>query len=42
VEVAKGFGANGVVQSICESDFGPAMELITRRIGLVLRARAAR
>jgi hypothetical protein len=28
VEVAKGFGANGVIQSICQDDFGPAMSAI--------------
>jgi hypothetical protein len=28
VEVAHQFGANGIVQSICQSDFGPAMDAI--------------
>jgi len=28
VEVARGFGANGVVQSICQDDFSPAMDAI--------------
>ncbi|HKP57805.1 MAG TPA: hypothetical protein VJV78_13830 [Polyangiales bacterium] len=28
VEVAKAFGKNGVVQSICQKDFGPAMDVI--------------
>jgi hypothetical protein len=32
VEVARGFGANGVVQSICQKDFGPAMDAIIRVI----------
>jgi hypothetical protein len=33
VEVAKGFGANGMVQSICQEDFGPAVDAIVRTIG---------
>jgi hypothetical protein len=28
VQVAKGFGANGVIQSICQDNFGPAMNTI--------------
>jgi hypothetical protein len=28
VEVAKGFGKNGVIQSICQDDFGPAIDAI--------------
>jgi hypothetical protein len=32
VEVAKGFGRNSVVQSICQSSFAPAMEPIVDRI----------
>ena len=32
VQVAKGFGANGVVQSICQEDFGPAIDPIIERI----------
>jgi hypothetical protein len=28
VQVARGFGKNGVVQSICQKDFGPAMDTI--------------
>ena len=39
VEVAKGFGENGVIQSICQDDFGPAMdaiiEVIARQLGAV-------
>jgi hypothetical protein len=39
VQVAKGFGENGVVQSICQDDFGPAMdaiiEVIARQLGAV-------
>ncbi|HEX2677817.1 MAG TPA: hypothetical protein VHM19_14290 [Polyangiales bacterium] len=39
VQVARGFGANGTVHSICNNDFAPAMdsiiELITRRLGAV-------
>ena len=38
VEVAKGFGENGLVQSICQDDLGPAVDaiadLITRRLGV--------
>ena len=33
VEVAKGFGKNGIVQSICEDDYGPAIDAIAERIG---------
>jgi hypothetical protein len=33
VEVARGFGANGMVQSICQDDFGPAIDAIVRVIG---------
>ena len=32
VQVARAFGQNGVVQSICEDDFGPAMDAIIRAI----------
>jgi hypothetical protein len=32
VEVARGFGANGSVQSICQDDFGPAIDTIVERI----------
>jgi hypothetical protein len=32
VEVARRFGANGFVQSICQTDFGPAMTAIIRRL----------
>jgi len=39
VEVAKRFGANGIIQSICEADFGPAMdaiiEVIAKQLGAV-------
>jgi hypothetical protein len=39
VEVARGFGANGVVQSICQDDFTPAVnaiiDLISTKIGAV-------
>lgn len=39
VEVARGFGENGVIQSICQDDFGPAMdaiiEVIARQLGAV-------
>jgi hypothetical protein len=44
VEVARGFGENGVVQSICQEDFGPAMdaiiEVIARQLGAVCLPRA--
>ena len=33
VEVARRFGQNGIVQSICQSDFGPAIELIAKGLG---------
>jgi hypothetical protein len=32
VEVAEGFGANGMVQSICQEDLGPAVRAIVDRI----------
>jgi hypothetical protein len=39
VEVAKGFGENGVIQSICQDNFGPAMdaiiEVIAKNLGAV-------
>jgi hypothetical protein len=39
VEVAKGFGQNGVIQSICQEDFGPALDaiidVIARQLGAV-------
>lgn len=39
IQVAKGFGANGVVQSICQSDFTPAIDaiidVIARNLGAV-------
>jgi hypothetical protein len=37
VEVARGFGENGFVQSICEPDFGAAIDAILLRIGERLR-----
>jgi hypothetical protein len=33
VEVAKGFGENSVLQSICQKDFRPAMDFLVERIG---------
>jgi hypothetical protein len=33
VETVAGFGENGIVQSICQDDFSPALNVITRRIG---------
>ncbi len=38
VEVARGFGANGVVQSICQDDFSPAIDAIVERAGQQLGA----
>jgi hypothetical protein len=39
IDVAEGFGANGVVQSICQDDFGPAIDaiiaIIARQLGAV-------
>jgi hypothetical protein len=39
VSVAKGFGANSVIQSICQADFGPALDaiinVIARQLGAV-------
>jgi hypothetical protein len=32
VQVARGFGANGVVQSICQDDYRPALDAITARL----------
>jgi hypothetical protein len=33
VQVAQGFGENGIVQSVCQDDFGPAMDAIVELIG---------
>jgi hypothetical protein len=39
VEVAQGFGENGIVQSICQEDFGPAIDaiiaIIAKQLGAV-------
>ena len=39
VEVAKGFGENGIIQSICQDDFGPAIDaiiaIIAKQLGAV-------
>jgi hypothetical protein len=32
VEAARGFGQNGVVQSICQADFGPALDAIIAKV----------
>lgn len=44
VEVAKGFGSNGVIQSICQEDFGPAMQaiidVIAKQLGAVCLPRS--
>lgn len=36
VETAQRFGANGIVQSICQDDFGPALEAIINKIASFL------
>jgi hypothetical protein len=33
VELARRFGSNGIVQSICQEDFGPALDVILGRVG---------
>jgi hypothetical protein len=38
VTLAKGFGENGIVQSICQDDFGPAMDAIINVIAKQLGA----
>ncbi|MDD9937403.1 MAG: hypothetical protein OXT09_27580, partial [Myxococcales bacterium] len=38
VEVARRFGENGVIQSICQNDFGPAMQVIVEAIARQLGA----
>jgi hypothetical protein len=38
VEVAQGFGANGIVQSICQSDFTPAINAIVDLISVHITA----
>jgi hypothetical protein len=39
VKVAQGYGANGIVQSICQQDFGPALDaiiaIIAKQLGAV-------
>lgn len=42
IEVAKGFGVNAVVQSICQDDFGPAMDAIIDRLAPGLVASCAK
>lgn len=37
VEVAKGFGAKGVITSICEDDYGPALSAVIDQIAKQLR-----
>jgi hypothetical protein len=37
VDLARAFGENGIVQSICQDDFGPAIDGIIGRIGTRLR-----
>ena len=32
VQVAKGFGSNGTIQSICQTDFSPALDVIVSKI----------
>jgi hypothetical protein len=37
VEVAKGFGAAGVITSICEEDYGPALSAVIKKIAEQLK-----
>jgi len=37
VKVAKEFGENAVIQSICQDDFTPAVDTLLRRIGTIIR-----
>lgn len=37
VKVAKEFGENAVIQSICQDDFTPAVDALLQRIGTVIR-----
>ncbi|MFI5308199.1 MAG: hypothetical protein ACHQ53_12640, partial [Polyangiales bacterium] len=41
VQAAKGFGAGGIVQSICQADFTPALDLIVEKLGSRLATRCA-
>jgi hypothetical protein len=41
VELAKGFGPNGIVQSICQDDFSTAMDVIIDRLATRLETRTA-
>jgi hypothetical protein len=41
VQAVKGFGAGGIVQSICQADFTPALELIVEKLGSRLATRCA-
>jgi hypothetical protein len=38
VQVAQGFGENGIVQSICQQNFGPALDAVTAMISRQLGA----
>jgi hypothetical protein len=44
VKVAQGFGANGIVQSICQADYGPALDaiiaVIAKQLGAVCLPRS--
>ncbi|MFI5307897.1 MAG: hypothetical protein ACHQ53_11115, partial [Polyangiales bacterium] len=44
VQVASGFGENGIVQSICQTDYGPALDqiikIIAKQLGAVCLPRA--
>jgi hypothetical protein len=42
VQVARGFGANGLVQSICQADFTPALDAIVAKLGTQLATRCVR
>jgi hypothetical protein len=39
VQVARGFGANGMVQSICQDDYAPALDTLSARMASELGAR---
>jgi len=41
VRVVQGFGSGGIVQSICQSDFTPALDLIVEKLGSRLATRCA-
>jgi hypothetical protein len=42
VQVVRGFGRNGVLQSICQQDFTPALDAIVQKLGSRLATRCSR